>query len=74
MAKVAVIGAGVMGLACAYENLKQGHEVDLYEADDRVGGMAAHFDFQGLNIERYYHFICKPDNYLFTAVNQIGLF
>ena len=38
MAKTAVIGAGVMGLACAYELLKRGHSVDIYEADDRVGG------------------------------------
>jgi len=73
MAKVAVIGAGVMGLACAYENLKQGHEVDLYEADDRVGGMAAHFDFDGLSIERYYHFICKPDEFLFELLKDLDI-
>lgn len=73
MAKVAVIGAGVMGLACAYENLKQGHEVDLYEADDRVGGMAAHFDFDGLSIERYYHFICKPDEFLFDLLKELDI-
>jgi protoporphyrinogen oxidase len=73
MAKTAVIGAGVMGLACAYELLKRGHSVDIYEADDRVGGMAAHFDFKGLNIERYYHFICKPDHYLFDLLNELGI-
>lgn len=73
MAKIAVIGAGVMGLACAYENLKNGHEVDLYEADDRVGGMAAHFDFAGLSIERYYHFICKPDKYLFDLLHELEI-
>ncbi|MGD8812178.1 MAG: FAD-dependent oxidoreductase, partial [Thioalkalispiraceae bacterium] len=74
MAKIAVIGAGVMGLACAYENLKQGHQVDLYEADDRVGGMAAHFDFDGLSIERYYHFICKPDDYLFDLLKELDIY
>ena len=73
MARVAVIGAGVMGLACAYENLKQGHQVDLYEADDRVGGMAAHFDFDGLSIERYYHFICKPDEFLFDLLKELDI-
>ena len=73
MAKTAVIGAGVMGLACAYELLKRGHSVDIYEADDRVGGMAAHFDFEGLNIERYYHFICKPDHYLFDLLKELGI-
>ena len=73
MANTAVIGAGVMGLACAYELLKHGHSVDVYEADDRVGGMAAHFDFKGLNIERYYHFICKPDHYLFELLKELGI-
>jgi protoporphyrinogen oxidase len=73
MAKTAVIGAGVMGLACAYELLKKGHAVDIYEADDRVGGMAAHFDFAGLSIERYYHFICKTDQYLFDLLAELGI-
>lgn len=73
MAKTAVIGAGVMGLACALELLKQGHDVDIYEADDRIGGMAAHFDFQGLSIERYYHFICKPDRHMFELLDELGI-
>jgi protoporphyrinogen oxidase len=73
MAKIAVIGAGPMGLACAYELLKQRHTVDVYEADDRVGGMSAHFDFNGLSIERYYHFICKPDSSLFELLSELGL-
>ncbi len=73
MKKVAVIGAGVMGLACAYALLKKGHAVDIFEADDRVGGMAAHFDFDGLSIERYYHFICKPDQHLFDLLKELGI-
>jgi len=73
MSKVAVIGAGPMGLACAYELLKLGHAVDVYEADDRVGGMTAHFDFNGLSIERYYHFICKPDKPLFDLLEELDL-
>ena len=73
MSKVAVIGAGPMGLACALELLKQGHAVDIYEADDRVGGMSAHFDFNGLSIERYYHFICMPDKPLFELLEELDL-
>ena len=71
--KIAVIGAGVMGLACAYDLLKSGHEVHIYEADDRIGGMAAHFDFKGINVERYYHFICKPDEHLFTLLDELDI-
>lgn len=73
MSKVAVIGAGPMGLACAHELLKHGHAVEIFEADDRTGGMSAHFDFNGLSIERYYHFICMPDKPLFTLLDELGL-
>lgn len=62
-----------MGLACALELLKKGHQVDIYEADDRIGGMAAHFDFQGLNLERYYHFICKPDQHMFDLLEELEI-
>jgi protoporphyrinogen oxidase len=69
----AVIGAGPMGLMCAMELLKQGHDVDIYERDDRIGGMSASFDFDGLEIERYYHFICKTDFPLFDLLAELGL-
>jgi protoporphyrinogen oxidase len=62
-----------MGLMCAIELLKAGHEVDLYERDDRIGGMSATFDFAGLEIERYYHFICKTDYPLFDLLSDLGL-
>jgi len=38
--KIAVIGAGPAGMTAAYVLAKNGIEVDLYEAGDRVGGMA----------------------------------
>ncbi len=37
--KIAIVGAGPAGLAAAYYLLKRGHEVDIYEASDRPGGM-----------------------------------
>ncbi|PZU40976.1 MAG: NADPH-dependent 2,4-dienoyl-CoA reductase, partial [Arsenicicoccus sp.] len=36
--KVAVVGAGPAGLAAAVELAGRGHEVDLYEASEQVGG------------------------------------
>lgn len=37
--KVAVIGSGPAGLACAHELNKFGHSVTVFERDDRVGGL-----------------------------------
>ena len=73
MVKTVVIGAGAMGLAAAYHALKLGHEVEVVEADRQAGGMAAHFDFGGLSIERFYHFICKPDAPTFALLKDLGI-
>jgi protoporphyrinogen oxidase len=42
-----------MGLAAAYQALQEGHQVDLLEASNEAGGMAAHVDFGGVSIERF---------------------
>ena len=39
--RVAVIGAGPAGLACAAALLRKGHSIDLFDADKRLGGIAA---------------------------------
>lgn len=62
-----------MGLAAAYHALKAGHDVTVFEADRVAGGMAAHFDFDGLSIERFYHFICKADQPTFDLMKELGI-
>jgi len=71
--KIAIIGAGPMGLVCALELLNRGESVDIYENDDRIGGMSASFDFDGLPIERFYHFICKTDAAIIGLLGELGL-
>lgn len=71
--QVVVIGAGPMGLAVAYELIQQGYQPIVYESDDRVGGMTATFDFDGVDIERYYHFHCTSDVDFFDMLKNLGI-
>jgi protoporphyrinogen oxidase len=73
MSRIVVLGAGPMGLAAAQRAVALGHEVDLIEADSKVGGMAAHFDFSGTSIERFYHFVCKSDAPTFALMSELGI-
>lgn len=71
--RIAVIGAGPMGMAVAYQLALDGHQPVIFEADDRVGGMTAAFDFNGLTIERYYHFHCISDSAFLEVLDELGL-
>ena len=71
--RIAVLGAGPMGLAVAYQLVQDGHEPVIFEADDRVGGMTASFDFSGTMIERYYHFHCTSDAAFLKILAELGL-
>jgi len=71
--QIAVIGAGPMGLAVAYQLVIEGYKPIIYEADDRIGGMSATFDLDGLEIERYYHFHCTSDTAFFEVLDELKL-
>jgi protoporphyrinogen oxidase len=71
--RIAVLGAGPMGLAVAYQLAREGHQPFVFEADDRVGGMTAAFDFNGLMLERYYHFHCTSDQDLLRMLDELGI-
>lgn len=71
--RIAVLGAGPMGLAVAYQLACDGHRPVVFEADDRIGGMTACFDFGGLEIERYYHFHCTSDAAFLSLLAELGI-
>jgi protoporphyrinogen oxidase len=68
-----VLGSGPMGLSAAYHLIKQNYQPIIFEADDRIGGMTACFDFDGLNIERYYHFHCTSDSGFLQILKELGI-
>ena len=62
-----------MGLAAAYQLAQEGFVPVVFEADDRIGGMAASFDFAGHSLERYYHFHCTSDHAFLDLLGELGL-
>ena len=68
-----ILGSGPMGLGVAYHLIKKGYKPLIFEADDRIGGMTASFDFNGIDIERFYHFHCKTDDAFFQILKELDL-
>lgn len=55
--KIAVIGAGFTGLTAAYDFLKEGHEVTIFEKDQNPGGLAIGYKEKEWKwtLEAFYH-------------------
>jgi protoporphyrinogen oxidase len=72
--KVAIIGAGVGGLSAAYDLIRAGSEVVVYEAADHVGGLAAGFKDPKWewSLEEYYHHIFASDKHILQLVDEVG--
>lgn len=60
-------------MAAAYHAGKAGHDVLVLEASNTPGGMAAHFDFGGISLERFYHFVCKTDYPTFELMAELEM-
>lgn len=71
--RVAIIGGGITGLTAAYRLSQQGVDVTIFEASDRLGGLAAGFELAGHNVEQAYHFLYKTDEHILELVEELGL-
>lgn len=67
--KIAVIGAGPAGITAAYELVKMGADVELFEASDSVGGMAKSIHLWDYTVDIGPHRFFSSD----TRVNQAWL-
>jgi protoporphyrinogen oxidase len=72
--KVAIVGAGMAGLAAAYDLTRLGHAVTVYEAADYVGGLAAGFKDERWEwtLERFYHHWFANDEAIIGFIRELG--
>ena len=72
---IAIVGAGVTGLTAAYDLLRAGHDVSLYEAADHTGGLAAGFQDEAWEwpLEKFYHHLFTSDRSIIGLVEELGI-
>lgn len=73
--KIGIIGAGVTGLSAAWDFIRAGHEVTIYEAEDRVGGLAGGFKDPSWDweLEKFYHHWFTTDTDLLALTEEMGV-
>ena len=71
--KVGIIGAGIAGLAAAYDLVKHDHEAIVYERAPFLGGQASTFDVGGARLERGYHHLFTNDTDITDLMDEIGI-
>lgn len=72
--KIGIIGAGFTGLAAAYYLTKQGNEVDIFELDDKPGGLAIGYQEKGWDwtLEKHYHHWFTNDKSVLDLASEIN--
>ena len=74
MKKIAILGAGIGGMAAAYDLRRLGNDVSVFEASDYVGGLASgfkesHWDWW---VEKYYHHWFASDRHILGLIDELG--
>ena len=74
MKKLAVIGAGWAGLACAVEATRNGHAVTLFEAAHMAGGRARRVDnMHGLALDNGQHILIGAYTATLKLMREVGV-
>ena len=72
--RVAIIGAGIGGMAAAYDLVQAGHQITIFEKDGYVGGLASgikepHWQW---SVEKYYHHWFASDRHILGLIEELG--
>lgn len=73
--KIAIVGAGFVGLTAGYELTKKGHRVTIFEGGDKVGGLAVGMKSPKWDwgLEKFYHHFFTNDKAIISLADEIGV-
>jgi protoporphyrinogen oxidase len=73
--RIAVLGAGALGLTAALRLAQRGHQVSVFEREPVPGGLAAGFRPAqgGPWLEKFYHHLFQSDRHAVGLINELGL-
>jgi protoporphyrinogen oxidase len=74
MRHIAIIGAGIGGMAAAYDLARAGQQVTVFEAANMVGGLATGFKAPGWDwtVEKFYHHWFASDQAMLGLIEELG--
>ena len=68
-----VVGAGIAGLAAAYQLKKAGQDVLVLDLNNYVGGRMANVEWEGFLVDIGAKFVTTADKSLLKMVDEVGL-
>ncbi len=69
----AVVGGGILGMVLARRLAERGHDVTLYEASDRLGGLASAWTIGEVTWDQHYHVTLLSDSYTRRLLEDLDL-
>ena len=71
--RLAIVGAGLMGMALAQKLANDGHQVTVFENADQMGGLNTWHNYGPFIWDRFYHVILPSDTQLITLLRELGM-
>ncbi len=72
--RIGIVGAGIAGLTAAYDLVRAGYEVTVWEAAAQPGGLASGFRDEGWEwpLDRFYHHLFATDRAALELSRAVG--